>query len=136
MAGQSRLGLAALLALALALLLTMVARDSLRLVGGSFPGFLVWDNGTLVSFHTATWTGAQAGLPLNGGRVVVEVVELARVLSEGVARDFAPSPRSSLPPPIPTSRAVATIITTMSPPMTIAVGPPERDLVLEYGMPP
>ena len=110
MAEQSRLGLAALLGLALALLLTMVARDSLRLVGGSFPGFLVWDNGMLVSFHTATWTGAQAGLPLNGGRVVAvegrpfrsgrDLLATAaakapgtpivyRVLQAGAERDFA-----------------------------------------------
>jgi len=58
------------LGLALALLTAWVARDSLRLVGRPFPGFLLWDNGTLVALHTSTWTGAQAGLPLNGGRVL------------------------------------------------------------------
>jgi signal transduction histidine kinase len=54
----------------LALLMALVISDSSRLVNASFPGFLVWDNGTLVSFHTETWTGSRAGLPLNGGRVL------------------------------------------------------------------
>ncbi len=59
-----------LLGLILAALLGLVVRDSFRLVGDAFPGFLVWDNGTLVAFHTESWTGARAGLPLNGGRVI------------------------------------------------------------------
>jgi len=70
MKNRSGLRVAALLALPLVVLFAVVAGDSLRLVGEGFPGFLVWDNGTLVSFHTESWTGARAGLPLNGGRVV------------------------------------------------------------------
>jgi signal transduction histidine kinase len=66
----SRTAFVGLLGVSLAVLLGLVARDSSRLVGETFPGFLVWDNGTLVSFHTESWTGAQAGLPLNGGRVI------------------------------------------------------------------
>jgi signal transduction histidine kinase len=66
----SRVGVVAVLGIALATLLALVLSDSLRLVGEAFPGFLVWDNGTLVSFHTESWTGARAGLPLNGGRIV------------------------------------------------------------------
>lgn len=60
----------AALALACAALAALIAADSARLVGRAFPGFLVWDNGTLVALHTADWTGPAAGLPLNGGRVV------------------------------------------------------------------
>jgi signal transduction histidine kinase len=51
-------------------LCALIVRDSVRLVGATFPGFLVWDNGTLVSLHTEGWPGAQAGLPLNGGRLL------------------------------------------------------------------
>ena len=61
---------AALLGALLAGLCVLVAVDSSRLVGRSFPGFLVWDNGYLVSFHDSHWTGPSAGLPLNGGRVI------------------------------------------------------------------
>ncbi len=57
-------------ALCAALLLAVSIEGSLRLVGATFPGFLVWDNGTLVAFHEENWTGARAGLPLNGGVVV------------------------------------------------------------------
>ena len=38
-----------------------VVRDASRLVGRAFPGFLVWDNGTLVALHTAEWSGAPGG---------------------------------------------------------------------------
>ena len=58
------------LALALALLAGFVVRDSSRLVGRAFPGFLIWDNGILVALHTSEWSGARAGLPLNGGRIL------------------------------------------------------------------
>jgi len=54
----------------LAGLTVLVAVDSSRLIGKSFPGFLIWDNGYLVSFHDEHWTGPSAGLPLNGGRVL------------------------------------------------------------------
>ncbi len=70
LAARARLGLAVALGIALALLLSVITADSLRLVGEPFPGFVVWDNGMLVSFHTPGWTGAVAGLPLNGGRVI------------------------------------------------------------------
>jgi len=48
----------------------LVAVDSARLLGQGFPGFFVWDNGYLASFHDAHWTGPSSGLPLNGGRVL------------------------------------------------------------------
>ena len=48
----------------------LIVADSLRLVNQTFPGFLVWDNGTLVALHTERWSGSRAGLPLNGGRVL------------------------------------------------------------------
>jgi signal transduction histidine kinase len=67
---RRRAALALPVALAGLLLLGSVIAGSLPLVGRPMPGFLVWDNGMLVSFHLASWTGAQAGLPLNGGRVV------------------------------------------------------------------
>ena len=60
----------AALALTLGLLAAFVVRDSTRLVGRAFPGFLIWDNGTLVALHTAKWSGSLAGLPLNGGRIL------------------------------------------------------------------
>lgn len=63
---------AIVLAVASAVLLIGVLAESLDLVGRSFPGFLVWDNGALVAFHASGWTGPAAALPLNGG-VVVEV---------------------------------------------------------------
>ena len=59
-----------LLGLGLSILTGLVVRDSVRLVGRPFPGFLLWDNGTFVSLHRASWTGVQAGLPLNGGRIL------------------------------------------------------------------
>ena len=52
------------------LLLGLVFQGSFRLVGPTFQGFLVWDNGVLVAFHEDSWTGVQAGLPLNGGRLL------------------------------------------------------------------
>jgi len=68
--GNVRGKLVATLALALALLAGFVVRDSSRLVGRAFPGFLIWDNGILVALHTSEWSGARAGLPLNGGRIL------------------------------------------------------------------
>jgi signal transduction histidine kinase len=65
-----RSALALPVALAGLLLLASVLAGSVSLIGRPMPGFLVWDNGMLVSFHLASWTGARAGLPLNGGRVV------------------------------------------------------------------
>lgn len=59
-----------MLGLLLASLSILVAFESSRLIGKNFPGFLIWDNGYLVSFHDAHWTGPGAGLPLNGGRAV------------------------------------------------------------------
>jgi signal transduction histidine kinase len=76
------------LAFAVGLLAAAVVRDSARLVGRPFPGFLVWDNGVLVALHTASWTGARAGLPLNGGRLLaVDGAPFAggRALLEAVA---------------------------------------------------
>ncbi len=60
---------ALLLAIALAILAVLVALDSAQLSNRPFPGFLVWDNGYLVSFHNSNWTGPSQGLPLNGGRI-------------------------------------------------------------------
>lgn len=58
-----------MLALILSSFSAWVAIDSVRLIGKGFPGFFLWDNGSLVSFHRPTWTGSEADLPLNGGRV-------------------------------------------------------------------
>src|SRR5262247_1707418 len=63
---------AALAGLAACALLAVVGWDSVHLVGRTFPGFLVWDNGVLASFHRQDWTGARAGLPGNGRLVEVE----------------------------------------------------------------
>jgi signal transduction histidine kinase len=63
---------AALAGLAALALLAVVGWDSARLVGRTFPGFLVWDNGVLASFHREDWTGARAGLPGNGRLLEVE----------------------------------------------------------------
>lgn len=57
------------LALVLAGWFATVAVESLGLLGNGFPGFFVWDNGYLASFHNADWTGIAQGLPLNGGRI-------------------------------------------------------------------
>lgn len=65
---RSRVAVA--LAVASIALLATVLLDSLRLVDRPFPGFLVWDNGALVAFHSPGWTGPAAALPLNGGVVV------------------------------------------------------------------
>lgn len=51
-------------------LLAFVIYDSWRLVGEPFPGFLTWDNGTLVAFHGPEWTGVRSGIPQRAGRVV------------------------------------------------------------------
>ncbi|MBW2315940.1 MAG: hypothetical protein JRH10_17355, partial [Deltaproteobacteria bacterium] len=69
-ARPARIASTVALAVALTVLIGMALVDGSRRVGSPFPGFIVWDNGTLVSFHRASWTGVQAGLPLNGGRVV------------------------------------------------------------------
>ena len=69
-------------------LLAVVVHDSVRLVGQTFPGFLTWDNGILVAFHDETWSGARAGLPVNGGRVVAmdgEPLESGRQLLDTAA---------------------------------------------------
>jgi signal transduction histidine kinase len=66
----AKLSSTTLLAAALIALLAVSLVDGARLMGSPFPGFIVWDNGTLVSFHRASWTGVREGLPLNGGRVV------------------------------------------------------------------
>lgn len=50
--------------------LTFAMWVSVQPVGTTFPGFFVWDNGYLVALHSLSWTGPQAELPLNGGRVV------------------------------------------------------------------
>src|SRR5262245_42877339 len=63
---------AALAGLVASALLAVVGWDSVRLVGRTFPGFLVWDNGVLASFHREDWTGARAALPGNGRLVEVE----------------------------------------------------------------
>jgi signal transduction histidine kinase len=63
---------AALLALVAVALLAVVGHDSARLVGSTFPGFLVWDNGVLAAFHREAWTGARAGLPGHGRVALVE----------------------------------------------------------------
>lgn len=51
-------------------LFLFVGTGSSRLLDRPFPGFLVWDNGTLVAFHAQSWSGALAGLPLGSGRIV------------------------------------------------------------------
>ena len=51
-------------------LLAFVIYESSRLVGEPFPGFLTWDNGTLVAFHGSDWSGVDSGLPVRDGRVL------------------------------------------------------------------
>ena len=51
-------------------LVSMAAVTSARLLDRPFPGFLMWENGVLAQFHTPTWTGPRAGLPLSRGRIV------------------------------------------------------------------
>jgi signal transduction histidine kinase len=57
-------------ALASLALLATVAQGSLRLLDGTFPGFLVLDDGIVAAFGEDDWTGFRAGLPLNGGVVL------------------------------------------------------------------
>lgn len=52
------------------MLLASVMRSSLPLVGSTFPGFLVLDDGILASVFLRDWTGPRAGLPFDGGVVV------------------------------------------------------------------
>lgn len=52
-----------------ALIIAFSIWASLERVGTTFPGFFIWDNGYLVALHESTWSGAEASLPLNGGRV-------------------------------------------------------------------
>jgi signal transduction histidine kinase len=51
-------------------LVAVAFQGSVSLIGGGFPGFVVWDNGVLVSFHRPSWTGVRAGLPFRTGVVV------------------------------------------------------------------
>ena len=53
-------------------LLAFVIYESSRLVGEPFPGFLTWDNGTLVAFHGSDWSGVDSGLPVRDGRVLAD----------------------------------------------------------------
>ena len=46
------------------------AWSSARLIGEPFPGFFYWSNGYLVALHASDWSGPEAELPLNGGRLV------------------------------------------------------------------
>lgn len=62
----------AILALASTLLYATILIDSARLVGRTFPGFMIWDNGMLLAFHDATWTGVAAGLPAYGRLLEVD----------------------------------------------------------------
>jgi len=76
-ARSSGLPWAALIAFFAFVLLGAMGWDSARLVGRTFPGFLVWDDGILASFHRQDWTGARAGLPGNGRIVAVEAAPFA-----------------------------------------------------------
>ncbi len=86
--------------LAAVALLAVVGIESAQLVGRSFPGFLVWDNGVLAAFHRQDWTGARAGLP-GSGRVVrvdgrpfpggAELLAIAAAQPEGSALRYAVS---------------------------------------------
>lgn len=100
-------------------LLLFVGTGSARLLERPFPGFLVWDNGTLVAFHAESWSGALAGLPLGAGRIVAvdgkpfaggkELLDVAarrpigslieyRVLADGEERSFrVPTMRLGIP---------------------------------------
>jgi signal transduction histidine kinase len=52
-----------------AALLFAALRGSLPLVGTTFPGFFVLDNGILAAVYARDWTGVQAGLPFDGAVV-------------------------------------------------------------------
>ncbi len=56
--------------LAASALMTVALRSSLPLLGTSFPGFLVLDNGILAAVYGNDWTGPRAGLPFDGGVLV------------------------------------------------------------------
>lgn len=53
-------------------LILVIVSDSSRLVGKTFPGFMIWDNGMLLAFQNTDWTGIQAGLPANSRIVSVD----------------------------------------------------------------
>ncbi|MBW2395695.1 MAG: hypothetical protein JRG95_15655 [Deltaproteobacteria bacterium] len=50
--------------------LALVARDTYVHFERPSPGFLVYQNGQLSAIGGPSWSGAQAGMPLNGGRIV------------------------------------------------------------------
>lgn len=100
-------GLLAIVALAVvcAALITVIVSDSSRLIGKSFPGFLIWDNGMLVAFHDADWTGIEAGLPTYGRILTVDgepfsnrasLMETASRLSLGTPIRYAVLQRGSV----------------------------------------
>jgi signal transduction histidine kinase len=57
-------------ALAASALLIVALRSSLPLLGTTFPGFFVLDNGILAAVYGGDWTGPRAGLPFDGGVLV------------------------------------------------------------------
>ncbi len=61
---------AALLGVVLFAILALVARDTYLHFAGASPGFLLYQNGQLSAIGAPSWSGAQAGMPLNGGRIV------------------------------------------------------------------
>ncbi len=56
--------------LAAGALIMVALRSSLPLIGTTFPGFLVLDNGILAAVYGSDWTGPRAGLPFDGGVLV------------------------------------------------------------------
>jgi signal transduction histidine kinase len=56
-------------AAASAALVLFVLAGSLARVGGTFPGFLVLDNGIIAAVYGSDWTGPAAGLPFDGAVV-------------------------------------------------------------------
>lgn len=80
----------ALLGLVLFALLAWVGLDAWRLYQQPSPGFLLYSNGQLSAIGGPSWSGAAAGLPLNGGRIVA-VRGAPFVSGDAVYRDAAAS---------------------------------------------
>jgi signal transduction histidine kinase len=81
------------LAVAAALMLsvfTVVVSDSLQYLGKPFPGFMVWNNGMLVAFQQADWTGIRADMPTYGR--ILDVDGVAFVDREEMLGDIADRP--------------------------------------------
>src|SRR5262245_46925828 len=66
------------MALAAATLVAVVTVDSLRTIGRTFPGFVVWDDLVVVALGRPEWTGMAAKVPFRSIVTTVDGQQVSR----------------------------------------------------------